>query len=180
MPVAAQQAEQAATQAPAADHKAMHAEAEQATDSDEASSRTPAPPDARVYFISPHDGDTVTNPFVVRFGLAGMGVAPSGVDRPGTGHFHLLIDVDEPPDPDAVIPSDAQHRHFGGGQIQTTLSLPPGQHTLQLLMGDAHHIPTDPVVISRVISITVKAAKPEPAESPQPAEAQPAPAAEPE
>lgn len=132
--------------------------------------RTPAPPEARVYIISPKDGRKVTNPFVVRFGLSGMGVAPAGVERPATGHHHLLIDVEEPPEPGKLIPADEHHRHFGGGQTETTLTLTPGQHTLQLLLGDKNHIPHDPVVISEVITIEVV----EPAPAPTPAPVEPA------
>jgi len=118
--------------------------------------RTPAPEGARVYFISPSDGETVTSPVTVRFGLEGMGVAPAGVDKAGTGHHHLLIDLDEPVDLDKPLPSDDHHRHFGGGQTQVSLDLPPGAHTLQLIMGDMAHIPHDPPVMSEKITITVK------------------------
>ena len=117
--------------------------------------RTPSPPGAEVYFISPHDGDTVTNPFTVRFGLKNMGVAPAGVNVKNTGHHHLLIDTGLPP-LDQPIPSDKNHRHFGKGQTQTTLQLTPGKHTLQLLLGDYEHIPHDPPVMSKRITITVK------------------------
>ena len=117
--------------------------------------RTPSPPGAEVYFISPHDGDTVTNPFTVRFGLKNMGVAPAGVNVKNTGHHHLLIDTGLPP-LDQPIPSDKNHRHFGKGQTQTTLELTPGKHTLQLLLGDYEHIPHDPPVMSKRITITVK------------------------
>lgn len=117
--------------------------------------RTPAPGDAEVYIISPQDGDTVSNPVTIQFGLKGMGVAPAGVDKPNTGHHHLLIDADVPP-LDAPIPADDNHRHFGGGQTEVTLDLPPGRHTLQLLLADKTHIPHDPPVLSRKITIIVK------------------------
>jgi len=117
--------------------------------------RTPAPKDAEVYIISPTDGETVTSPVTVRFGLKGMGVAPAGVDKPNTGHHHLIIDAG-PPALDVPIPADANHKHFGGGQTETILMLPPGKHTLQLIMGDLMHIPHDPPVMSRKITITVK------------------------
>ena len=118
--------------------------------------RTPSPASASVYIISPTDGETVRSPVTVRFGLKGMGVAPAGVDRPNTGHHHLLIDVKGPPPFDKPLPSDDHHKHFGGGQTETTINLPPGQHTLQLIMGDKGHIPHDPPVISRKITIIVK------------------------
>jgi hypothetical protein len=117
--------------------------------------RTPAPPGAEVYFIAPHDGETVSNPVIVKFGLKGMGVAPAGVDVPNTGHHHLLIDV-AALDPTQPVPADANHLHFGKGQTETTLELAPGKHTLQLVMGDKLHVPFDPPVISRKITITVK------------------------
>lgn len=116
---------------------------------------TPAPVGATVYFIAPQNGATVSNPVHVVFGLAGMGVAPAGVDRPATGHHHLLIDTG-PGDPAKPIPADAQHVHFGGGQTETTLELPPGQHALQLELGDANHIPHNPPVLSDKITITVQ------------------------
>ena len=116
---------------------------------------TPAPADAEVYIISPQDGDTVTNPVTIQFGLKGMGVAPAGVDKPNTGHHHLLIDTDVP-SLEVPVPADANHRHFGGGQTEVTLELPPGKHTLQLLLGDKAHIPHDPPVLSRKITIIVK------------------------
>lgn len=116
---------------------------------------SPAPKDARAYIISPADGEVVHSPVTVRFGLYGMGVAPSGVDADNTGHHHLLIDTGLP-DLDRPIPSDEQHRHFGGGQTQTTLDLKPGRHTLQLLLGDKNHIPHNPPVMSKQITITVE------------------------
>ncbi len=117
---------------------------------------TPAPKGAQEYFISPSDGATVSNPFTVRFGLKGMGVAPAGVDKPGTGHHHLLIDVATPPTPGQPLPSDEHHRHFGGGQTEVTLTLSPGTHTLQLVLGDKAHVPFDPPVMSKKITIHVK------------------------
>jgi hypothetical protein len=117
---------------------------------------TAAPPNASVYIISPKDGDTVTNPFKVQFGLSGMGVAPAGVDKPNTGHHHLLIDVNEPLDPNEPIPQDKVHLHFGAGQTEAHIELPPGKHSLQLVLGDAKHFPFNPPIISKKITITVK------------------------
>ncbi len=120
--------------------------------------RISAPDEARVYFITPDDGDTVTSPVTVRFGLKGMGVAPAGVDQQGTGHHHLLIDVDEAhmPPMDMPLPTSEQVVHFGGGQTEIDIELEPGKHTLQLLLGDHRHVPHDPAVISRKITITVE------------------------
>ena len=110
----------------------------------------------RVYFISPQDGETVSSPVTVRFGLSGMGVAPAGMPKDKTGHHHLLIDVNELPDLSMPLPSDENHRHFGGGQTEVTLELAPGKHTLQLLLGDLAHVPHDPPVMSEKITIEVK------------------------
>jgi hypothetical protein len=117
--------------------------------------RTAAPAGAMVYFISPENGARVTSPVTVRFGLRGMGVAPAGVTNPNTGHHHLLIDTDLTPD-NLPIPNDDKHRHFGAGQTEVELTLPPGQHTLQLVLGDALHIPHQPPVRSEKITITVQ------------------------
>jgi hypothetical protein len=116
---------------------------------------TPSPAGAEVYFESPQDGARVTSPFTVRFGLKGMGVAPAGVQAPNTGHHHLLIDVDSPPPDSEPLPATDHIRHFGGGQTETELDLPPGTHTLQLVLGDYLHRPHAPPVKSQVITITV-------------------------
>ena len=118
--------------------------------------RTAAPDGAVVYFLSPANGATVTSPVTVRFGLRGMGVAPAGVTAPNTGHHHLLVDAALPPE-NLPIPNDANHRHFGLGQTETELVLEPGQHTLQLILGDQLHIPHQPPVRSGPITITVVA-----------------------
>lgn len=111
--------------------------------------------DAQAYIISPEQGATVTSPVRVVFGLSGMGVAPAGVARENTGHHHLLIDVAQLPDLSQPIPADAQHRHFGGGQTEVLLELAPGEHTLQLLLGDMKHVPHQPPVMSEKITIRV-------------------------
>lgn len=111
--------------------------------------------DATVYIVSPSHGEVVTSPVTVVFGLVGMGVAPAGVDKKNTGHHHLIIDA---PTPDLKnrIASDENHRHFGGGQTQTTLQLTPGKHTLQLVLGDKAHVAHNPPIVSKQIEITVK------------------------
>jgi hypothetical protein len=116
--------------------------------------RTPAPDGANVYIVSPEDGATVKSPVTVIFGLEGLGVAPAGVDNEGTGHHHLIVDAPLPP-MDQGIPADENHIHFGGGQTQTTVELEPGEHTLQLLVGDQNHIPHDPPIMSEQITVTV-------------------------
>ena len=111
--------------------------------------------DARLYFIAPQDGAVVESPVKVVFGLQGMGVAPAGVERDATGHHHLLIDTGLP-ELDKPIPSDKHHRHFGGGQTEAEIELEPGEHTLQLILGDHQHIPHNPPVVSKKITITVR------------------------
>lgn len=118
--------------------------------------RTAAPAGAELYFIAPADGATVDKEFTVRFGLKGMGVAPAGITLAKTGHHHLLIDVAELPPMNQPLPMDDKHKHFGGGQTETTITLSPGKHTLQLILGDALHIPFDPPVLSKRITVTVK------------------------
>jgi hypothetical protein len=117
--------------------------------------RTPAPPGATVFFISPGDSSTVSSPVTVKFGISGMAVAPAGNMAPATGHHHLLIDT-ELADANLPVPSDDNHLHFGKGQTETSLDLPAGSHTLQLVLGDGNHIPHDPPVTSGVITITVE------------------------
>jgi len=118
--------------------------------------RKAAPAGAMAYIIEPADGATVTNPVRVVFGLKGIGVAPAGTDRPDTGHHHLLIDTGLPADLNVPIPNDDTHKHFGGGQTETTLTLAPGKHTLQLLLGDHLHVPFDPPIVSSVVTIEVQ------------------------
>jgi Domain of unknown function (DUF4399) len=120
-----------------------------------AQDRTPAPVGAEVYIVSPKHGETVKAPVTVRFGLKGMGVAPAGVKFEGTGHHHLLVDTDPPENLDLPLPTTENVLHFGKGQTETTLDLPPGKHTLQLLLGDHSHIPHAPPVLSKKITITV-------------------------
>jgi hypothetical protein len=115
-----------------------------------------AAPNAVVYIQSPRNGETVSSPFTVRFGLKGMGIAPAGVDQPNTGHHHLLIDVEKVPDFNAALPATDNIRHFGAGQTEAELTLPPGKHTLQLVLGDYLHIPHDKPLVSEKITITVK------------------------
>jgi len=114
----------------------------------------PSPSGARAYIISPTNGSYLPNTFTVRFGLVKMGVAPAGVDKPNTGHHHLLVDAALPP-LDRPIPNDENHLHFGAGQTETTLTLPTGKHTLQLLLGDLAHRPHQPPVYSDPIVVYV-------------------------
>ncbi|MEI7037075.1 DUF4399 domain-containing protein [Fulvimonas yonginensis] len=115
-----------------------------------------APAGATVYFITPRDGATVGREVTVRFGLKGMGVAPAGVAKEHTGHHHLLVDVTDLPLAGQPIPKDEHHLHFGNGQTETVLHLAPGTHTLQLELGDANHVPFDPPVVSKKITVHVK------------------------
>jgi Domain of unknown function (DUF4399) len=123
--------------------------------------RHPSPAGARVYIVSPDNGSYVPTTFTVRFGLEKMGVAPAGVDKPNSGHHHLLIDSELPP-LDKPIPNDENHLHFGAGQTEATVTLPRGRHTLQLLLGDAAHVPHDPPVYSKVVVVYVGMSPPAP------------------
>ena len=123
--------------------------------------RHPSPAGARVYIVSPDNGAYVPTTFTVRFGLEKMGVAPAGVDKPNSGHHHLLIDAPLPP-LDQPIPNDENHLHFGAGQTEATVTLPRGRHTLQLLLGDAAHIPHEPPVYSNVVVVYVGMSPPHP------------------
>lgn len=117
--------------------------------------RTLSAPGAGVYIISPNNGESLSAPVTVRFGLSGMGVAPAGVPHPATGHHHLVIDAPVP-NLTLPLPSDEHHRHFGGGQTEVSLNLSPGEHTLQLVLADHLHVPHDPPVISLPVKITVR------------------------
>ena len=122
----------------------------------EALPKSPSPKGARVYIISPRDGATVKSPVRVRFGLVGMGVAPAGIDLPDTGHHHLIIDLDKLPDLNMPLPASENVVHYGKGQTEAKIELSPGKHTLQLVLGDKIHLPHDPPVISKKITITVE------------------------
>jgi hypothetical protein len=122
-----------------------------------AADRMAASAGAEVYFISPHDGDKITGPVTVRFGLKGMGIAPAGIKFDNTGHHHLLVDTDVSElKLDAPVPATDKILHFGKGQTETTLTLTPGKHTLQLVFADYLHQAFDPVLQSQKITITVK------------------------
>ena len=111
--------------------------------------------EARVYFINLEDGDEVESPFLIQFGLSEMGIAPAGIDRENTGHHHLLINVKDL-DFSKPIPASKNHIHFGGGQTESLVELPPGDYRLQLVLGDMTHTPHTPPIISKQINITVK------------------------
>jgi hypothetical protein len=121
-----------------------------------AEAREPTPAGAEVYIVSPKDGAKVKGPVTVVFGLKGMGVAPAGIKFDNTGHHHLLVDGDPPADLSQPLPANEKTIHFGKGQTETTLTLPAGKHTLQLVLGDFLHIPHEPAVISKKVTITVE------------------------
>jgi hypothetical protein len=118
--------------------------------------RTPSPPGAEVYIVSPKDGAKVKSPVTVVFGLKGMGIAPAGIKFDNTGHHHLLVDADVPADLSQPLAANEHSVHFGKGQTETSLTLPPGKHTLQLVLADSTHTPHDPAVISKKITIVVE------------------------
>jgi hypothetical protein len=132
-----------------AEHDAAHAAPAAAI------ARTPRPENARLYVISPAAGEAVASPVTVRFGLSGMGVAPAGVATPNTGHHHLILDSALPA-LDVPLPKDDKHRHFGGGETEVTIELPPGPHAIQLVLGDKDHVPHDPPLVSERVQFTVK------------------------
>lgn len=115
-----------------------------------------APANAGVYFVQPTDDATVDQTFKVVFGLRNMGVAPAGIEKSGTGHHHLLIDTEVPSDLSKPLPATDQVKHFGGGQTETEITLSPGKHTLQLLVGDHMHVPHNPPVVSEKITVMVE------------------------
>jgi hypothetical protein len=115
----------------------------------------PPPPGARLYIIWPKNGQVIQGgKFWLRMGLKGAGVAPAGIRKEGTGHHHVLIDTDLPP-PGEPIPNNRNNLHFGGGQTEARIELPPGRHTLQLVLGDAEHVPFDPPLVSEKITVIV-------------------------
>jgi len=126
--------------------------------------KTPFPETAKLYFVNLTDGDTVSSPITIKFGLSGMGVAPAGVDDvENVGHHHLLINrpplgegEDGAEEWEYGLPADDNHRHFGGGQTEVTLELEPGTHTLQMVLGDHSHVPFGPQLATDVITVTVE------------------------
>jgi hypothetical protein len=121
-----------------------------------AADRTPSAPGAEVYIVSPKDGAKVKGPVTVVFGLKGMGIAPAGIKFDNTGHHHLLVDADVPTDLSLPLPANEHNVHFGKGQTETTLTLAPGKHTLQLLFANYLHTPHDPALISKKVTIVVE------------------------
>lgn len=121
-----------------------------------ATAATPAPKGAEVFIVSPEDGATVSQTFTVKFGVKDVSLAPAGDVTKNTGHHHLLIDVDNMPAAGAPIPNDANHMHFGKAQTQAEVKLAPGKHTLQLELGDSGHMPFDPPIVSKKITVNVK------------------------
>jgi hypothetical protein len=136
--------------------------------SDTAYPQAVPPKGALLYIISPADGATIKGAFWCRFGLRNMGVTHAGDDFPNSGHHHLLIDVDEPLNPDEPIPHDKKHLHFGAGQTEALLDLPPGKHTLQLVLGDGKHQLFNPPLVSKKIAITIKKSENRTPEKPNP------------
>lgn len=114
----------------------------------------PMPENAKVYIIWPSDGQVIRGGFWVRMGLSGAGIAPAGIEKANTGHHHLIVDAELPP-LDKEIPNDRNHLHFGLGQTEARLELPPGRHTLQMILADENHVPHQPPLYSKRITVTV-------------------------
>jgi len=110
---------------------------------------------ARVFIIEPANGAVLKSPVKVVFGIENMQIAPAGQDLPNSGHHHLLIDLSELPALDAPLPANDNVIHFGKGQTETTIELEPGDHSLQLLLGNYLHVPHAQPVISEKILIDV-------------------------
>lgn len=144
-------------EAPAADAAAAPEPAKEAVIVDEPAGmpRSASVPGASVYFITPEDGATVSNPIKLEFGIEGMTVVAAGVNDPHSGHHHLLVDTGLP-ELGMPIPADPDHIHFGDGSTSTELNLEPGEHTLLLVLGDHLHVPHEPPVSSATITITVE------------------------
>lgn len=121
----------------------------------QAIAQSPAPADAKVFFVEPKNGAEISGAVTVKMGLSGMEISPAGVEKANSGHHHILVDTPLK-DAKAPLPADDNHRHFGKGQTEATLELKPGTHTLQLVLGDHNHAPHNPPVVSEVITITVK------------------------
>src|SRR5258707_6979646 len=119
--------------------------------------QTPSPAGGKVYIINLKDGTKIKSPFLVQFGLAGMGVAPAGVEKPNTGHHHLLIDTSLTVDQmKGAIPADDTHKHFGDGQTETMVTLPQGKDTFQLELAYCSEVPHAPPVMSKPITVSVR------------------------
>ena len=110
----------------------------------------------RIFFVNLSDGESVTSPVTVRFGINGMSIVPAGIDKPMSGHHHLLINLENLPDMTNPIPADKNHLHFGKGQTETIIELPKGKHSLQLLLGNYMHVPHEVPYLSEKIEIIVE------------------------
>jgi len=110
----------------------------------------------RVFFVNLSDGESVISPVTVKFGINGMSIAPAGLDKPMSGHHHLLINIENLPDMTMPIPADKNHLHFGKGQTETIIELPKGKHSLQLLLGNYMHVPHEVPYLSEKIEIIVE------------------------
>jgi hypothetical protein len=111
-------------------------------------------PSPVIGILTPANGSRVSSPFTVRFRLVNYGVAPAGANIDKTGHFHLVVN-DVAGAPGTVIPADSTHIHFGKGQIEVSVSLPPGRHVLRAVLGDYQHKVISPALVSAPISVTV-------------------------
>ena len=119
--------------------------------------QSPPPPGAQVFFANLQDGAVVKSPFLVKFGAEGVKITRAGINIPGTGHHHLLINTElTAEDKGYSIPQDERHRNAGGGQTEVELNLDPGTYTLMMVLGDGDHVPFEPMITSDKITITVE------------------------
>ena len=121
-----------------------------------ADSKTHSTAAAKVAILQPLDGATVPTTFTVKFGATGVDIVPAGTQQEHSGHHHLLIDTDVLPDMNSPLPASPTLIHFGKGQTETEITLPPGKHSLQLVLGNYAHIPGSTPVVSKKITVTVK------------------------
>jgi len=97
------------------------------------------PAGAKVYFKNLKDGDKVSSPLKVEFGVDGLAVDTAGPVKPASGHFHLLIDAGDSVATGTVVPKDSTHLHYGKAQTEATINLTPGKHTLAIQYADGIH-----------------------------------------
>src|SRR5262249_11142429 len=118
------------------------------------SARKQAPADARVYFVGLEDGSVISQKSTIHYGLVNRGVAPQALDIPITAPHPIVIYTISLPDA-LPISNDFNHLHFGAGQTEAIVTLSPGRHTLQLLLGDENHVPHNPPIMSKPIRVYV-------------------------
>ncbi len=108
------------------------------SDHDATTAALTVPEGAKVFFANIQDGDVVTSPLKIEFGVEGMEVEPAGELHQGMGHHHLLING-QPLASGTVVPADSVNIHYGKGQIETEIELTPGEYKLVMQFADGYH-----------------------------------------